>query len=88
MDLGTMSKKLRNFEYKSKQDFIKDLNLIWDNCLTYNTVPDSIYRKHANRMRDKADLLMKFVPDITVKTSMEDSDDDEGIENIFFNTSQ
>jgi len=70
---------LKGLEYKSKQDFIKDLNLIWDNCLTYNTVPESIYRKHANRMREKADQLIKIIPDIIVKTSMEDSDDDDGI---------
>lgn len=37
MDLGTMHKKLRNREYASKQEFAADLQLIHDNCLTYNT---------------------------------------------------
>lgn len=37
MDLGTMHKKLRNREYASKQEFATDLQLIYENCLTYNT---------------------------------------------------
>jgi hypothetical protein len=77
MDLGTMGKKLKNLDYKSKQEFWEDLNLIWDNCLSYNTLPDSIYRKHANSMRQRADELMKIVPEISVKTGAEDSDDDD-----------
>jgi hypothetical protein len=78
MDLGTMGKKLKNLEYKSKEEFVKDLNLIWKNCLDYNTLPDSIYRKHANLMSQKADELMKTVPELSVKTGIEDSDDDDG----------
>lgn len=73
-----MGKKLKNLEYKSKEEFWKDLNLIWSNCLAYNTLPESIYRKHANAMRQKADELMKAVPEISVKTGIEDSDDDDG----------
>ena len=74
-----MAKKLKNLEYKSKEEFCKDLNLIWNNCFTYNTLPESIYRKHANAMRQKADELMKIIPEISVKTGVEESDDDEGI---------
>ena len=39
MDLGTMSRKLRDNKYTSKQTFVDDLNLIWSNCLLYNTLP-------------------------------------------------
>ena len=37
MDLATMSKKVKQRQYKSKRDFADDLSLIWDNCLKYNT---------------------------------------------------
>ncbi|EGF78745.1 hypothetical protein BATDEDRAFT_13157, partial [Batrachochytrium dendrobatidis JAM81] len=43
MDLGTMSKKLKALQYNSKEDFANDLYLIWTNCMTYNTIPASIY---------------------------------------------
>jgi transcriptional activator SPT7 len=39
MDLGTMSKKLKNYQYTSKAEFEVDLNLIWNNCLMYNQMP-------------------------------------------------
>ncbi|KAJ9653158.1 Transcriptional activator spt7 [Neophaeococcomyces mojaviensis] len=35
IDLGTMTKKLKQFAYKSKQDFVDDVHLIWTNCLKY-----------------------------------------------------
>ena len=37
MDLGTMARNLKAFHYKSKDHFVKDLYLIFSNCLTYNT---------------------------------------------------
>src|SRR5271163_4420831 len=38
MDLGTMQRNLKTGTYfKSKAQFLEELNLIWDNCLTYNT---------------------------------------------------
>lgn len=39
MDLGTMQKKLRSGQYRTKAQFAADLNLIWDNCLLYNASP-------------------------------------------------
>lgn len=39
MDLQTMQKKVKSHAYKNKQDFGIDLNLIWENCLTYNSDP-------------------------------------------------
>lgn len=36
MDLQTMVKKVKQRHYKSKKEFHDDLNLIWDNCFTYN----------------------------------------------------
>lgn len=39
MDLGTMTKKLNKCEYLSKAEFQHDINLIVNNCRTYNTDP-------------------------------------------------
>ncbi|ODV92177.1 hypothetical protein CANCADRAFT_13900, partial [Tortispora caseinolytica NRRL Y-17796] len=36
MDLSTVMKKLKTFQYKSKSEFVDDLMLIWKNCLIYN----------------------------------------------------
>ena len=77
MDLGTMAKKLKAQQYNSKEEFVTDLNLIWSNCMLYNTVPDSIYRRHASSMKRKAYELMKKVPDICVKSVPADDSDSE-----------
>lgn len=45
MDLGTVTKKMKNLQYKSKKEFADDLYLIYDNCLTYNTNPVCIAQK-------------------------------------------
>ena len=38
MDLGTMQRNLKTGTYyKSKAQFMEELDLIWENCLTYNT---------------------------------------------------
>ena len=69
MDLGTMTKKLRQKEYNSKQQFLQDLEQIYTNCFLYNTAEDSIYRQHVQMLRDKWTFLIKSVPD--------DKDDDK-----------
>ncbi|KAI8139599.1 Bromodomain-containing protein, partial [Fennellomyces sp. T-0311] len=39
MDLGTVTKKMKALQYKSKKEFADDLYLIYENCLLYNTNP-------------------------------------------------
>jgi transcriptional activator SPT7 len=40
MDLGTMQRNLKTGTYyKSKAQFMEELDLIWENCLVYNTDP-------------------------------------------------
>lgn len=36
MDLSTVKKNLKAGEYPSMQDFLLDIQLIWDNCKLYN----------------------------------------------------
>jgi transcriptional activator SPT7 len=40
MDLGTVQRNFKTGTYfKSKAHFMEEVNLIWDNCLRYNTDP-------------------------------------------------
>jgi hypothetical protein len=62
MDLGTVKKNLFNGDYKTMQDFMSDINLIWQNCRTYN-IPGSEIVKMANhcdkRFRQLVDKQFK-----------------------------
>ncbi|KAI9757640.1 MAG: Transcriptional activator spt7 [Chaenotheca gracillima] len=71
MDLGSMTKKLKSISYKSKAEFVDDLNLIWDNCLRYNADPSHFLRKHALAMRKETDKLVPLIPEIVVKDRAE-----------------
>ena len=67
MDLGTMSNNLKTFRYKSKKEIVDDLDLIWMNCLRYNSNPTHPLRKKALWMREKASRLIVLIPDIFVE---------------------
>ncbi|WPH00519.1 Hypothetical protein R9X50_00334800 [Acrodontium crateriforme] len=71
MDIGTMIKKLKQLSYKSKKDFVDDLNLIWSNCLKYNTLPELPIRKKALYMRKETDKLTPLIPEIVVRDRAE-----------------
>ncbi|KAF2096904.1 hypothetical protein NA57DRAFT_42649 [Rhizodiscina lignyota] len=66
MDIGSMFKKLRGQTYKSKREFVDDLNLIWANCLKYNADPNHFLRKKALYMRKRSEELLQHVPDVVI----------------------
>ncbi|KAI1305136.1 bromodomain-containing protein [Xylaria venustula] len=71
MDLGTMTKKLKSLNFKSKADFVADLNLIWDNCLRYNQDMAHPLRRMANGMRKEAEKLIPLIPDLVIRPRAE-----------------
>lgn len=71
MDLGSMTKKLKNLQYKSKMEFVADLNLIWDNCLRYNSEMTHPLRRLANAMRREAEKLIPLIPDLVIRSRAE-----------------
>lgn len=71
MDLNTVLKKLKTFQYNSKQEFVDDVLLIWKNCLTYNSDPKHFLRTHAIAMQKKSLSLIPLIPDITVRDRSE-----------------
>lgn len=66
-----MTKKLKTFSYKSKQEFVTDLNLIWSNCLHYNANPEHFLRRHALFMRKETEKLVPLIPNITIRDRAE-----------------
>jgi transcriptional activator SPT7 len=66
-----MTKKLKGIQYKSKQEFVDDLNLIWANCLKYNANPDHFLRRHALCMRKETEKLVPLIPDIVIRDRAE-----------------
>lgn len=66
-----MTKKLKSLNYKSKSDFVIDLNLIWDNCLRYNQDMNHPLRRMANGMRKEAEKIIPLIPDLTIRPRAE-----------------
>lgn len=66
-----MTKKLKGLQFKSKSDFVTDLNLIWDNCLKYNQDMGHPLRRMANGMRKEAEKLIPLIPDVTIRPRAE-----------------
>ena len=66
-----MTKKLKAIQYKSKQEFVDDLNLIWANCLKYNGNPDHFLRRHALFMRKETEKLVPLIPSIVIRDRAE-----------------
>ncbi|KAF2260993.1 hypothetical protein CC78DRAFT_471563 [Lojkania enalia] len=71
MDIGTMMKKLKQLQYKSKKEFVDDLMLIWANCLKYNADPSHFLRKKALYMKKETEKLVPLIPDIIVRDRAE-----------------
>ena len=44
MDLGTVKEKLNSDKYKSVDEVINDINLVWENCHLYNKPSSNIYK--------------------------------------------
>ncbi|KAF3908444.1 hypothetical protein ABW21_db0202364 [Orbilia brochopaga] len=78
MDLGTVMKKLKQLAYKSKKEFIDDVNLIWQNCLQYNADPKHYLRKHAISMQKMTQNLIPLIPDITIRDRAEVEAEEQG----------
>ncbi|KAI9888397.1 MAG: Transcriptional activator spt7 [Vezdaea aestivalis] len=81
MDLGTMTKKLKSVAYKSKKEFVDDIQLIWSNCLKYNAEPNHFLRKHALAMRKETEKLVPLIPDIVIRDRAEVEAEERRLQN-------
>jgi len=62
-DLGTISKKLERTQYMSPEDFARDVRLVWQNAITYNSATSMCARQP--RARASAAPLSRRVPPLT-----------------------
>ena len=53
MDFSTLKKNLNDGKFITYEEFLADLQLIWDNCKLYNMIGSEIY-KLAERMEKQA----------------------------------
>ncbi|KAM0793554.1 hypothetical protein ACM66B_000991 [Microbotryomycetes sp. NB124-2] len=63
MDLATLQKRVKQGVYRSKKAFAEDLDLIWSNCLIYNSLPTHPLRASAEFLRKKSNQLLEFISD-------------------------
>eukprot|EP00462_Mataza_sp_D1_P022360 CAMPEP_0175141842 /NCGR_PEP_ID=MMETSP0087-20121206/12379_1 /TAXON_ID=136419 /ORGANISM="Unknown Unknown, Strain D1" /LENGTH=206 /DNA_ID=CAMNT_0016425401 /DNA_START=58 /DNA_END=678 /DNA_ORIENTATION=- len=62
MDLGTVKQKLDEGSYSNVEQFTKDVDLVWDNAMTYNRSDSDIYacaEKHKKMFHKKMESLLK-----------------------------
>ena len=62
-----LQKNLEKNKYKYFEDFFSDLNLIWNNCKTYNVSGSEIYRS-AEFMERKSKKLLR---DLKIQLNLE-----------------
>ncbi|KAF9524724.1 hypothetical protein CPB83DRAFT_860781 [Crepidotus variabilis] len=63
MDFQTMLKKVKQRSYRSKREFKDDLDLIWSNCYVYNSTENHPLRRCVDRLKLKAEQLLKHITD-------------------------
>ncbi|XP_060088165.1 LOW QUALITY PROTEIN: bromodomain testis-specific protein [Heteronotia binoei] len=62
MDLGTIKKKIENYEYKDIQEFAADVRLMFMNCYRYNS-PDCEVVAMARKLQDVFEMKFAKIPD-------------------------
>jgi len=60
MDLSTIKAKLLNGDYNTLEEFISQIQLIWDNCKLYNMAGSVIYKICERMERSYNRELSKF----------------------------
>ncbi|XP_065265434.1 bromodomain testis-specific protein [Emys orbicularis] len=62
IDLGTIKKKMDNYEYKDTQEFAADIRLMFMNCYKYNS-PDHEVVAMARKLQDIFEMQFAKIPD-------------------------
>lgn len=56
MDLATLLKRVKGQVYRTKKAFADDLDLIWSNCLSYNSHPVGVIPFRTIRVESLAEI--------------------------------
>ncbi|KAF4674740.1 Histone acetyltransferase kat2b [Perkinsus chesapeaki] len=89
MDLQTMKNKCDTGQYRTREEFIEDIDLMRDNCVTYNG-RDSDYTKRANEVHEyvvsRARSLACYIHEASIRsaqasqaTTPESSEEENGL---------
>jgi hypothetical protein len=66
MDLSTVSKKFKEDRYSKIEDVLDDIQLIWDNCKTYNPDNSWIHSIAEKLERSFKKMLKNYFPDLNI----------------------
>ncbi|KAG4106773.1 Bromodomain-containing protein [Neocallimastix lanati (nom. inval.)] len=66
MDLSTIMKKIKNNRYKSINDYISDIELMFNNCFTYNPPTNSIHIEGLASKDYFIEQLRRLSPEVQV----------------------
>ncbi len=70
MDFATMKEKIDGNVYKTFDEFERDFNLIWKNCMAYNA-EDTIYYRAAVRLRDQGKTVVRSARRMVERTGID-----------------
>ena len=62
--------KLNNSDYRSKQEFVEDLDLIWQNCRKYDVSPERFGIRASFALKETQDLVRR-IPNIVIRDDAE-----------------
>ena len=62
MDLGTVFKKLQSNKYKCVEQCLEDIQLIWDNCKTYNAYGSWIWKLSDKLEKNFKKYVKNYLP--------------------------
>lgn len=65
-DLGTVSQKLKDDKYRCVEQFLDQLQLVWDNCKTYNTQGTWIHNAAETLERSFKKMVKNYLPNIPI----------------------
>jgi transcription initiation factor TFIID subunit 2 len=66
MDLGTVNQKLKDGRYENVEDVFDDIQLIWDNCKTYNPPNSWIHNTAEKLERSFKKMAKNYLPSISI----------------------
>ncbi|KAF4071978.1 hypothetical protein AMELA_G00269060 [Ameiurus melas] len=85
MDFSTMQSKFKSSQYRSPQDYIEDMKLVFSNAEEYNQLGSSVLQCMSRTEQTFTELLHKILPGVTYlrrkarkrNTPLQDEDEDD-----------
>jgi len=76
MDLNSVKKNLKGGKYKYVEEALSDIQLIWDNCKTYNAEGSWIWKQADKLEKYSKKLIKTYLPTLQYRGAKKDSGDD------------